>query len=212
MTQAWFGYTRFGSSMSSIQKRKLKARVADEVRFFRSWMGKPLSMGAVSPSGKALTRRMASFVDPDCHLPIIELGPGTGVVTEALLERGVAPERIVSIEYSADFCRLLEQRFDGVTIIEGDAYALEHALAGRIAGPVGAIISSLPLLNQPASRRSDLVQAAFDRLMPGRPFIQFSYGFTSPIPSDPDRFSTAHTGWVMKNVPPARVWVYRRAH
>jgi phosphatidylethanolamine/phosphatidyl-N-methylethanolamine N-methyltransferase len=198
--------------MSSIQKRKLKARVADEVRFFRSWMGKPLSMGAVSPSGKALTRLMASFVDPDDTRPVIELGPGTGVVTQALIERGVAPERIVSIEYSADFCRLLEKRFTGIQIIEGDAYALEHSLNGCIAGPVSAVISSLPLLTQPPARRSALIEASFARLAHGQPFIQFSYGLASPIPSDPDLFSTTHTGWVMKNVPPARVWVYRRTH
>jgi phosphatidylethanolamine/phosphatidyl-N-methylethanolamine N-methyltransferase len=198
--------------MSSIQKRKLKARVADEVRFFRSWMGKPLSMGAVSPSGKALTRLMASFVDPADTLPVVELGPGTGVVTEALIERGVAPERLISIEYSPDFCQLLERRFPGVTIIQGDAYALDHSLGDSVTGPVGAIISSLPLLTQPPAQRSALVRAAFARLAPGRPFVQFSYGLASPIPPEPGLFSTDHTGWVMKNVPPARVWVYRRAH
>jgi phosphatidylethanolamine/phosphatidyl-N-methylethanolamine N-methyltransferase len=175
-------------------------------------MGKPLSMGAVSPSGKALTKLMASFVDPDDTLPIIELGPGTGVVTQALLERGVAPERIVSIEYSPDFCRLLEKRFTGIRIIQGDAYALDQALAGCIVGPVGAVISSLPLLTQPPKRRSALISDSFARLSPGRPFIQFSYGLNSPIPPDPGLFSTSHTGWVMKNVPPARVWVYRRTH
>ncbi|MCX5580693.1 class I SAM-dependent methyltransferase [Kaistia terrae] len=198
--------------MSSIQKRKFKALVADEVRFFRSWMGKPLSMGSVTPSGKALTKLMASFVDPDDTLPIIELGPGTGVVTQALLERGVAPERIVSIEYSPDFCRLLEKRFTGIRIIQGDAYALDQALAGCVEGPVAAVISSLPLLTQPPQRRSTLISDAFARLSPGRPFIQFSYGLNSPVPPDPALFSTSHTGWVMKNVPPARVWVYRRTH
>lgn len=198
--------------MSSIQKRKFKALVADEVRFFRSWMGKPLSMGAVSPSGKALTRLMASFVDPNDPLPVVELGPGTGVVTQALLERGVAPERIASIEYSADFCRLLETRFPGVRIIQGDAYAFDQSLAGIVDGPVSAVISSLPLLTQPPKRRSALISAAFARLQPGQPFIQFSYGLNSPIPPDPDLFSTSHTGWVMKNVPPARVWIYRRTH
>jgi phosphatidylethanolamine/phosphatidyl-N-methylethanolamine N-methyltransferase len=155
---------------------------------------------------------MASFVDPDDTLPVIELGPGTGVVTQALIERGVAPERIISIEYSADFCRLLEKRFPGVKIIEGDAYALERTLNGCVAGPVSAVISSLPLLTQPPARRSALIEASFARLSPGQPFIQFSYGLASPIPPDPALFSTAHTGWVMKNVPPARVWVYRRTH
>ncbi|BCP55853.1 methyltransferase [Kaistia sp. 32K] len=176
-------------------------------------MGKPLSIGAVSPSGKALTKLMASFVDPNDTLPVIELGPGTGVVTQALLERGVAPERIISIEYSAEFCRLLEKRFPGVTIVQGDAYAMDKILRDRgIVGPVSAVVSSLPLITQPPARRHKLIDDAFDRLTPDRPFIQFSYSLASPIPPDPAQFSTTHTGWVMKNVPPARVWVYRRTH
>ena len=81
--------------MSTIEKRKLKSAVADEVRFLCNWMGRPLTTGAVSPSGKALTKLMASFVDPADPRPVVELGPGTGVVTKALLDRGVAPERLL---------------------------------------------------------------------------------------------------------------------
>ena len=66
----------------SVEKKSLRL---DEVHFIRSWLEKPLSTGAVLPSGKALARTMARYVDPLATGPVIELGPGTGAVTEALV-------------------------------------------------------------------------------------------------------------------------------
>lgn len=71
----------------------IEERLADEARFFRSWLDNPMIAGAVSPSGRFLARMMARYVDPLETGPIIELGPGTGAITEALLRRGIAPER-----------------------------------------------------------------------------------------------------------------------
>ena len=68
-------------------------RFDDEVRFIRSWIERPLSTGAVTPSGKNLARTMARYVDPNSSGPVVELGPGTGPVTEALVEAGVDPAR-----------------------------------------------------------------------------------------------------------------------
>jgi len=196
--------------MSSIEKRKLKALVADEVRFLRNWMGRPLTTGAVSPSGKALTKLMASFVDPGDKLPVVELGPGTGVVTQALLERGVAPGRIVSVEFNPEFCTLLQGRFPGVRIVEGDAYGFSTTLKGWVDGPVSAVVSSLPLFTRPPEMRRKLIVDALDRMPAGRPFIQFSYALVPPVPAETGRFSVEHTNWVVMNLPPARVWIYRK--
>ena len=196
--------------MSSIEKRKLKALVADEVRFLKNWMGRPLTTGAVSPSGKALTKLMASFVDPGDTLPVVELGPGTGVVTQALLERGVAPGRIVSIEFNPEFCTLLQRRFPGVRIVEGDAYGFSTTLKGWVDGPVSAVVSSLPLFTRPPEFRRKLIVDALERMPAGRPFIQFSYALVPPVPAETGRFSVEHTKWVVMNLPPARVWIYRK--
>lgn len=196
--------------MSSIEKRKLKALVADEVRFLKNWMGRPLTTGAVSPSGKALTKLMASFVDPADTLPVVELGPGTGVVTQALLERGVAPGRIVSVEFNPEFCTLLQRRFPGVRIVEGDAYGFSTTLKGWVDGPVSAVVSSLPLFTRPPEMRRKLIVDALDRMPAGRPFIQFSYALVPPVPAETGRFSVEHTNWVVMNLPPARVWIYRK--
>ncbi len=197
--------------MSSIEKRKLKSAVADEVRFLCNWMGRPLTPGAVSPSGKALTKLMASFVDPADPRPVVELGPGTGVVTKALLDRGVSPERLVSIEFNPDFCALLRKRFSGVNIIQGDAYTLGETLKGTVDGEISAVVSSLPLFTRPPEMRRALILEALGRMPAGRPLIQFSYALVPPVPAEPGLFTVEHTHWVVMNLPPARVWLYRRA-
>jgi phosphatidylethanolamine/phosphatidyl-N-methylethanolamine N-methyltransferase len=181
----------------------------DDARFLKSWFENPLIAGAVAPSGKELAARMAAAVDPLVPGPVVELGPGTGPVTQALIARGVAPERLVLIEYSRDFAKLLRQRFPGVTVIEGDAYALANTLKGVLEHPAAAIVSSLPLLTKPERTRLALLNEAFSLLMPGCPFVQFTYMPNSPVPLDRS-FQASGSRRIWKNLPPARVWTYRR--
>ena len=182
----------------------------DEIRFLRGLIARPRTTGAISPSGAALTRAMASHVDPYETLPVIELGPGTGVVTKALLARGVDPKRIIAIEYSPEFCRLIRERFPGVTVVEGDAYDLDRTLGGRV-DRVSAVVSSLPLVARPLDDRIRLIEAGLARMAPGRPFIQFSYLVKGPVEGVPGRFTAEASRWIWMNLPPARVWLYRRA-
>jgi phosphatidylethanolamine/phosphatidyl-N-methylethanolamine N-methyltransferase len=154
---------------------------------------------------------MARQVEPTGRRPVLELGPGTGVVTAALIERGIAPERIVALEFNPDFCSLLVERFRGLNVVEGDAYDLTGSLPPGLAGPYAAVISSLPLLNRPLEDRLALIEAALDRLVPGAGLIQFSYGFGPPVAAVPGRFHVQRTALVIANLPPARVWLYRRA-
>jgi len=183
--------------------------MGDEIRFLHSLVTRPRTTGAVSPSGPALTRLMASHVDPAEELPVIELGPGTGVVTKALIERGVRPSRIIAIEYSPEFCEMIRARFPGVTVIQGDAYDLDKTLGGR-ADRVSAVVSSLPLVARPLEDRIRLVEAGLRRMTQGKPFIQFSYLRKGPIEEAPPTFTMEVSPWVWMNIPPARVWLYRR--
>src|SRR6204780_1530301 len=98
-------------------EKKRGIRLDDEVRFLRSWIERPLSIGAVTPSGKILARTMASYVDPDSSGPGVELGPGTGPVTEALVRAGVAPSRLVLVEFNPSFCRILKARYPEATLV-----------------------------------------------------------------------------------------------
>jgi phosphatidylethanolamine/phosphatidyl-N-methylethanolamine N-methyltransferase len=194
----------------------LEQRFADEARFIKAWLDNPLVTGAVYPSGKVLSRTMARAVDPAIPGPIVELGPGTGPVTEALIQRGIAQERLVLVEFDPDFCRLLARRYPRATIVEGDAYRLARSLANVLAEPAAAIVSSLPLLTKPEARRLALLEEAFGLMQPDGVFVQFTYGLTSPVPRvddrfEPTRFSAKGTAPVWLNLPPARVWTYRAA-
>ena len=185
----------------------------DEAHFIRTWLENPLTTGAVSPSGRSLSRMMARCVDPTIPGPIIELGPGTGPVTEALLRRGIAPERLLLVEFDAAFCRLLVRRYPGCRVVQGDAYALGKTLRNLLTQPAAAVVSSLPLLNRSERQRLSLLEDAFSLMRPEAPFVQFTYGLVSPIPRHtPARgpaFAAKGSAPVWLNLPPARVWVYR---
>jgi phosphatidylethanolamine/phosphatidyl-N-methylethanolamine N-methyltransferase len=182
----------------------------DDVRFIRTWLEKPLALGAVTPSSRALARTMAAYVDPASHGPVIELGPGTGPITEALLAQGIDPLRLVLVEFDVTFCRLLRSRFPGATVLQGDAYSLKPLLAGLLQEPAAAVVSGLPLFTKPLKTRLRLLFEAFALMAPGAPFIQFTYNAVPPLPVRLDRVRAQASERIWLNIPPARVWVYRR--
>jgi phosphatidylethanolamine/phosphatidyl-N-methylethanolamine N-methyltransferase len=182
----------------------------DEVRFIRSWIEKPLSIGAVTPSGRALARAMAAYVDPNSSGPVIELGPGTGPVTEALVARGIDPARLILLEFDPTFCRLLRRRYPAATVVQGDAYSLKRVLGSHLAAPAAAVVSGLPLFTKPLKTRLKLVHEAFALMLPGAPFVQFTYATVAPIPKALDRVRSEASERIWMNIPPARIWVYRK--
>ncbi|MGJ0620309.1 MAG: class I SAM-dependent methyltransferase [Methylocystis sp.] len=188
----------------------------DNARFIRQWIENPRLIGAVSPSGRALAKTMAGFVEPQKEGLIVELGPGTGPVTQALISRGVARERLVLVEFETRFCHLLAERFPGVNIVQGDAYGLKATLDGKVAGKVASVVSSLPLLCRPERDRVELLNQAFELMGDDGLFIQFTYGLTkSPMPMHAHGVKGAYVGKgsppIVLNIPPARVWRYRKA-
>jgi len=191
-------------------ERKKGMRLDDEVRFIRSWLERPLSTGAVTPSGKVLARAMAGYVDPNSDGPVVELGPGTGPVTEALVEAGVAPSRLVLVESNPAFCRILRARYPDATLVQGDAYSLRRLLETLLIQPAAAVVSGLPLVTKPIKQRLRLIRDALDLMAPGGPFVQFTYSVAAPLPRRLGGFSVEASERIWMNIPPARVWVYRR--
>jgi phosphatidylethanolamine/phosphatidyl-N-methylethanolamine N-methyltransferase len=185
-------------------------RLDDEVRFIRSWIERPLSIGAVTPSGKVLARAMARYVDPRSSGPVVELGPGTGPVTEALVEAGVSPSRLVLVEFDPSFCRILQARYPEATLVQGDAYSLRRLLETLLIQPATAVVSGLPLVTKPIRERWRLIRDAFDLMVPGAPFVQFTYSVASPLPKRLGGFTAEASERIWMNLPPARVWVYRK--
>ncbi|HTP77495.1 MAG TPA: rRNA adenine N-6-methyltransferase family protein [Rhizomicrobium sp.] len=180
----------------------------DSLRFIGRLATRPKTLGAVAPSSRALGRKMAQQIDVDETGPVLELGPGTGVATAALIARGIAPERITAVEYDAGFARLIAARFAGITVINGDAFRLETTLGER-RGPFIGALSGVPLLNFSVSERQQFLDGVLARLKPGAPYIQFSYGLQCPVKPSPG-VTVVQAAFVPFNLPPARVWVYRK--
>lgn len=194
---------------STARALKKPLRLDDEVRFLRSWIEKPLHMGAVMPSSKVLARTVARYVDPHSDGPVIELGPGTGAITDALIAHGVAEKRLVLVEFDPGFCALLRERYPQATVIQGDAYSLDQTLSDW-KEPAAAMVSGLPLVTKPMLVRLKLMRDAFLKMEPGAPFIQFTYSVAPPIPKSLPGIHTQASERVWMNLPPARVWVYRK--
>ena len=187
---------------------QFKAKTEDELRFIRSWLESPLRTGAVSPSGRFLARAMARLVDPWLDGPVIELGPGTGVVTQALADRGIAQGRLVLVEFNRDFIPLLRKRFPRARVVCGDAYATRRLLENLLEAPASAVVSSLPLMTQPVERRVALLDDCFALMRPEGSFVQFSYMINPPIPVEAVGCRISGTPRIWWNLPPARVWCY----
>ncbi len=179
------------------------------IDFLTCWFRNPKTVGAVAPSGPALSRTMAAIVDPSVAGPIVELGPGTGPVTAALLERGIDPSRLVLVEYDDTFCKTLRGKYPNVKVVQGDAFALDETLRGHASEPLAAVVSSLPLLNFAQEQRNKLIDVAMKMLRPRSPFIQFTYGANSPLPVESHLYETSASKRIWWNIPPARVWTYR---
>jgi phosphatidylethanolamine/phosphatidyl-N-methylethanolamine N-methyltransferase len=194
-------------SFARVEKKPL--RLDDEMQFIRSWIEKPISTGAVMPSGKALARTMARYVDPKSTGPVIELGPGTGPVTEALVAHGVDPARLVLVEFNPTFCRLLRTRYPAATVVQGDAYRLRRLLETTVREPAAAVVSGLPLVTKPLRTRLRLISDAMGLLAPAAPFVQFTYAMLPPIPKALTGITAEASELIWMNLPPARVWVYR---
>ncbi|MFZ3250558.1 MAG: rRNA adenine N-6-methyltransferase family protein [Pseudolabrys sp.] len=194
-------------SFARVEKKSL--RLDDEVQFIRSWIEKPISTGAVMPSSRVLARAMARYVDPEAKGPVIELGPGTGPVTEALVKQGIDPARLILVEFNPDFCRLLRSRYPQATVVQGDAYRLRRLLETYVNEPAAAIVSGLPLVTKPLRTRLRLISDAMTLLATGAPFVQFTYAMLPPIPKGLSGVRAEASELIWMNLPPARVWVYR---
>lgn len=190
--------------------RKFLSQFDEDFKFFRGWMDNAKAVGSVTPTSKICARSMASVVQPDSGLPVLELGPGTGPITRAILERGIRPEDLYSVEYSEDFYEHLKAEIPGVNFIHGDAFDLDTTLGAAKDTVFDCVISAVPMLNFPMDRRVALVEDLLNRIPAGRPVMQITYGPKSPVAPGRGNFSMRHHDFVLRNVPPANLWIYRR--
>ena len=184
---------------------------ADYFRFFRSWIADPLGVSAIAPSSRSLARLMTEEISGRTG-PVLELGPGTGVFTRALLEQGVAPADLTVIEFGSDFARLLNLRFPDLRVVWMDAAQL-----GRYplydGSPVGAVVSGLPLLSMAPRKVEMILTGACKVMRPDASFYQFTYGARCPVPDAILKrldLEAEPIGRTFYNLPPATVYRLRR--
>ena len=134
------------------------------------------------PTSGTTARKMASLIEEGTTAPVLELGPGTGAITKAILARGVAPGSLYSVEYAEEFIAELKAGFPGVNILHGDAFELDDVLPNLNGEKFNAVISAVPMLCFPVQQRIELLNDLLDRLYPGRPVVQLCYGRKSPVP------------------------------
>ena len=188
-----------------------RRKLDEEVRFFKGWQRDMKGVGAILPTSGIAARRMASVIDPQSGLPVLELGAGTGVITKAILQTGIRPEQLVSVEYSPAFHQSLVERFADVDFRLGDAFDLKTTLGERYGETFDCVISAVPMLSFSPERRIALLEELLSMMKPGRPVIQITYGALSPIPPKRESYTVSHYDFVVRNVPPAQLWVYRAA-
>ena len=191
-------------------KERLGKKFDEEIRFFKGMMQGPKTVGSIVPTSSITARKMASVINPHSGLPVLELGPGTGAITKAILSRGVKPGNLVAVEYSTDFYEHLVRLYPGVNFINGDAFNLDKTLGSMKDQTFDSVVSAVPLLNFPMQARIALLESLLDRLPAGRPVVQISYGPVSPIIARPDRYHIQHFDFIVRNIPPAQLWIYRR--
>ena len=192
--------------------KKLIATLTDSSLFLREWLAHPQRTGAVTPSSPRLAAAMARWLPSDPESYVLELGHGTGAVTQALIERGLREDRLVAIENNPKLARLLHRRFPRAHIITGDAWHLDVLLREQ-AEPiesVGAVISSLPLLNFPAAEADTLAEKIRAILEHGGKWVQYSYHLGNGHHKSATRFHRLASKIVWLNLPPARVNVYQK--
>lgn len=182
---------------------------ADLALFLKQAVLQPKQTSSLVPSSRALAAAMAAHVGPQTG-PVVEFGPGTGIITEAILNRGVPPENLTLFEMNPVFAQALTTRFPATDIHVTGAQNAPDLMPHT----VGAVVSGLPLLSMPRSLRREIVAAAFKVMRPDGIFIQFTYGHNTPL-SDEGLAALGLTATrakkVWANFPPAQVYIVKRA-
>jgi phosphatidylethanolamine/phosphatidyl-N-methylethanolamine N-methyltransferase len=182
--------------------------LSDMLNFLSNVVRDPKRVSAIAPSSPALAKLMTRDIVAS-HAPVIELGPGTGVFTRRLIERGIPEDQLTLVELGREFSDHLAKRFPAATILNIDAGRLNGVAIGNGQG-VGAVVSGLPLLSMSPLTVMRILRSAFAHLRSDGAFYQFTYGPRCPVPlSILKRLGLRATrmGWVIRNLPPA--FVYR---
>lgn len=170
--------------------------------FFLRMLKNPRTTGSLVPSSVFLARELAALVKGSDH--ILELGAGTGAVTQALVQV-VAQEKLEVVELQQNLAIALKKRYPNLKVLHSTAH---EALNNYHKSGTVAIVSSLPFRSLPPVIKQVTVQSllTFLTAVPNAKLIQFTYGLGTPF-SVPSGFKWQQVKWVFANFPPACIWV-----
>ncbi|WGF87054.1 class I SAM-dependent methyltransferase [Marinivivus vitaminiproducens] len=178
--------------------------------FFRHWLRKPKEMGSITPSSPFLARAIADVVAARTRPTLVELGGGTGPITQGLLRAGVPSEKLVVIELEPHLHAYMQRRFPNLRVILGDATRLTDILAEHGIDDVGAVVSGIPMVNMPPEFQRAIVSQAFNVLPDDGFLVQYSYSPVPPIKHKALGLEAKRMKYVLRNIPPAAVWRFSR--
>ncbi len=185
----------------------LSQDIANAGLFFRRWLANPLQMGSIVPSSPALCKRIAAQTHAGPDQIVVELGAGTGVISRALIDGGLAPERLHVVEIVPDMANHLRAALPGARVIEGDARRLPYLIPSELHGRIGTVVVGIPLVLLPIAEQRRFIDA-IEAVAPGLGFILYSYCITSPLPWKKLGLKPKREAWTPLNFPPASVWRY----
>lgn len=183
----------------------------DKIVFGLSWFRSPRKVGTLTPSSRSLGAAIArelNLADPGL---VIELGAGTGALTEAMLKAGLPAENLIAIECDPVLANHLRKNFPGVTVLEGDATDLKTTLKDYDTSAVHTVVSGLPPLLMEREEQERLFGDVLDLVGPEGKMVQYTYSPKSPIPMDRLNdwgFEGKRRTFVLANLPPASVWLF----
>jgi len=189
------------------QFNNLDAKSMPLLLFAREVLQNPRGVGAACPSSRRLSEAVAKMV-PNHQGLVIELGAGTGIITEALLKNGLPPEQLLAIEKSSQLSAYLQNRFPQLKIIEGDALHLKDFI-GDSQDKIAAIICGLPFRSLPERIVHGIIKQVELLLPEDGLFLQYTYDLMGMKEHLPHHFKRVAHKIVWGNLPPARVNVYQ---
>jgi len=187
---------------------------ASPLSFLRGWTRDPVAVGLPFPSSCWTARRLARAA-LDAAIPgsgpLLELGAGTGPVTEALLRAGCRVDQLIAVERDAELCRSLEKRFRGLHVVHGNGLHIDDIVARARLASVSAVLSGLPMRAVARATAARCYAQAFKLMPPGGAIIQYTYGFRAPVEPDASvlELEAMFVGREWRNVPPMGIWRYR---
>ncbi len=190
-------------------RKKIGKHFDGELRFVRGMIEGPKQVGAILPTSSVTAKVMARVINPASGLKVLELGPGTGAITKAILNR-IPPQRLVSVEYSTPFYNHLAASFPDVHFINGDAFDLDTSLGELRNETFDCVISAIPLLNFPDERPHRACRKPLARIPAGRRSCRSPTGRFRPVAAKPESYTIKHLDFVVRNIPPAQLWTYTK--